>query len=121
MNCIQPIAPAELGPMLRPKFDSTLLIAASTSHGTPYIAPARCQIETRSGYASCSGSTGALVQSIASEPDRLGVSADGSATSVVGGGAIEVGTTSHVPPARAVPASAERSSATAAAATSLRI
>jgi len=28
-------APAELGPMLRPKFDSTLLIAASTCHGTP--------------------------------------------------------------------------------------
>ena len=35
MNCIQPIAPAELGPMFRPKFDSTLLIAASTCHGTP--------------------------------------------------------------------------------------
>ncbi len=35
MNCIQPIAPAELGPMLRPKFDSILLIAASTFQGTP--------------------------------------------------------------------------------------
>jgi len=35
MNCIQPIAPAELGPMLRPKFDSTLLIAASTDQGMP--------------------------------------------------------------------------------------
>ena len=35
MNCIQPTAPAELGPMLRPKFDSTLLIEASTSHGIP--------------------------------------------------------------------------------------
>ena len=35
MNCIQPIAPAELGPMLRPKFDSILLIAASTCHGIP--------------------------------------------------------------------------------------
>ena len=35
MNCIQPIAPAELGPMLRPKFDSILLIAASTSQETP--------------------------------------------------------------------------------------
>ena len=33
MNCIHPIAPAELGPMLRPKFDSTLLMAASTCHG----------------------------------------------------------------------------------------
>ena len=44
MNCIQPIAPAELGPMLRPKFDSTLLIAASTCHGIWYSAPACCQI-----------------------------------------------------------------------------
>jgi hypothetical protein len=35
MNCIQPIAPAELGPMLRPKFDSILLIDASTCHGIP--------------------------------------------------------------------------------------
>ena len=35
MNCIQPIAPAELGPMFVPKFDSILLIAASTCHGTP--------------------------------------------------------------------------------------
>src|SRR5256886_10207393 len=43
MNCIQPIAPAELGPMFRPKFDSTLLIAASTDQGTPYAEPACCQ------------------------------------------------------------------------------
>ena len=43
MNCIQPIAPAELGPMFRPKSDSTLLMAASTCHGTPYCAPACCQ------------------------------------------------------------------------------
>src|SRR2546421_64611 len=35
MNCIQPTAPAELGPMLRPKFDSTLLIAASTCQRIP--------------------------------------------------------------------------------------
>ena len=35
MNCIQPTAPAELGPMLRPKLDSILLIAASTCHGIP--------------------------------------------------------------------------------------
>ena len=35
MNCIQPTAPAELGPMLRPKLDSILLIAASTCQGTP--------------------------------------------------------------------------------------
>jgi hypothetical protein len=35
MNCIHPIAPAELGPMFWPKSDSILLIAASTDHGTP--------------------------------------------------------------------------------------
>ena len=35
MNCIQPNAPAELGPMFRPKLDSTLLIEASTSQGIP--------------------------------------------------------------------------------------
>jgi hypothetical protein len=35
--------------MLRPKFDSILLIAASTCHGTPYAAPARCQSESSSG------------------------------------------------------------------------
>jgi hypothetical protein len=35
MNCIQPTAPAELGPMLRPKFDSILLIEARTCHGIP--------------------------------------------------------------------------------------
>src|SRR3712207_7014153 len=39
MNCIQPSAPAELGPIVRPKSDSSLLIAPSTSHGTPYAAP----------------------------------------------------------------------------------
>src|SRR5947209_4792678 len=43
MNCIQPTAPAELGPMLRPKLDSTLLIAASTCQGMPYAWPACCQ------------------------------------------------------------------------------
>src|SRR6184192_4345970 len=46
MNCIQPTAPAELGPMLRPKFDSTLLIDASTSHGIWYAEPAPCQSAT---------------------------------------------------------------------------
>src|SRR3954465_12880393 len=43
MNCIQPTAPAELGPMLPPKFDSILLIAASTFQGIPYAAPAGCE------------------------------------------------------------------------------
>ena len=35
MNCIQPIAPALETLRLRPKSVSTLLIAASTFHGTP--------------------------------------------------------------------------------------
>src|SRR5438309_11938212 len=58
MNCIQPIAPAELGPMLRPKFDSTLLIAASTCQGMPYAAPASRQIPLSCAYESCSGRAG---------------------------------------------------------------
>src|SRR6476661_4046049 len=60
MNCIQPTAPAELGPMLRPKFDSTLLIAASTCHRTPYAAPARSQSASSSGYESCNGASGGV-------------------------------------------------------------
>ena len=40
MNCIQPTAPAQLGPMLEPKADSTSLIAASSSQGMPYASPA---------------------------------------------------------------------------------
>src|SRR6266496_4485128 len=47
MNCIQPTAPAELGPMFWPKFDSILLIEASTCHGIPYAAPACCQSTCR--------------------------------------------------------------------------
>ncbi len=40
MNCIQPSAPAEETPALRPKSDSISLIDANTSHGTPYCAAA---------------------------------------------------------------------------------
>src|SRR5438045_5232771 len=47
MNCIQPIAPAELGPRLLPKLVSTLLMAASTVHGMPYVLPAACQMPRR--------------------------------------------------------------------------
>src|SRR5579863_5357084 len=47
MNCIQPIAPAELGPRFRPKSVSTLLIAPRTSHGIPYALPAACQMGRR--------------------------------------------------------------------------
>src|SRR5436305_14581591 len=58
MNCIQPIAPAELGPMLRPKSDSTLLIAASTCQGIPYCAPAPCQSPRSCPWSSTSGWAG---------------------------------------------------------------
>src|SRR3954471_3286807 len=58
MNCIQPTAPAELGPMLRPKFDSTLLIAARTCHGTPYSAPAPCQSPRSCDESNCCGTAG---------------------------------------------------------------
>src|SRR3954466_7670595 len=61
MNCIQPIAPAELGPMLRPKFDSILLIAARTFHGTPYAAPAFCQTSRSCAYEYWTGSAGGVV------------------------------------------------------------
>src|SRR5437660_12503420 len=61
MNCIQPIAPAELGPMLRPKLDSILLIAASTFHGTPYAWPALCHTLSSWSYESCTGWTGGVV------------------------------------------------------------
>src|SRR6266446_6312113 len=97
MNCIHPIAPAELGPMLRPKFDSTLLIAASTCQGMPYAAPARCHTETSSGYGSCCGIAGAVVQSSGSAPVRLAVSGDGSDVVVVVG-VSEGGTTTQVFP-----------------------
>src|SRR5689334_20169618 len=62
MNCIQPIAPAELGPMLRPKFDSTLLIAPSTCQGIPYAAPARCQSACSCAYVRDSGVAGGEVR-----------------------------------------------------------
>src|SRR6476661_4375950 len=59
MNCIQPTAPAELGPMFRPKFDSTLLIAASTVHGIPYVEPACCHRLCSCAGSSCCGCAGA--------------------------------------------------------------
>src|SRR5215472_4722128 len=48
MNCIQPTAPAELGPRFCPKLVSTLLMAPSTSQGMPYVLPAACQMPRRS-------------------------------------------------------------------------
>src|SRR3954447_14425746 len=75
MNCIQPIAPAELGPMLRPKFDSILLIAASTCHGIAYAVPARCQSPSSCPYESCAGVAGGVESSAGSttEPSTFGV------------------------------------------------
>src|SRR5215470_8610269 len=67
MNCIQPIAPAELGPMFRPKFDSILLIAASTFHGMAYEWPAFCQRPSSWSYDSWTGWTGRCVHPDASD------------------------------------------------------
>ena len=67
MNCIQPIAPAELGPMFRPKFDSILLIAASTFQGMPYDWPAFCQSVSSWSYESWTGWAGRTFQVGASD------------------------------------------------------
>src|SRR2546429_3003658 len=85
MNCIQPIAPAELGPMLRPKFDSTLLIAASTCHGMPYAAPASRQSALSSAYESCSGRAGGVPSDAGRtiDPGRFGTCALGSVAGAV--------------------------------------
>src|SRR5207249_8311400 len=74
MNCIQPTAPAELGPMLPPKFDSILLIAARTCHGMPYVAPARSQSRCRLESGSCWRLAGGVVNEtgIEIEPGTFG-------------------------------------------------
>src|SRR5687768_2130050 len=79
MNCIQPTAPAELGPMLRPKLDSILLIAPSTCQGIPYAEPARCQSACSSAYASDRAARVRCVQATgsSSEPGVFGVLALG--------------------------------------------
>src|SRR5947208_7305221 len=103
MNCIQPIAPAELGPMLRPKSDSTLLIAASTCQGMPYAAPASRQIPLSCAYESCSDRAGGGVRTIV--PGRFGTCALGSAAGAV---------TSENVPAEAADAHAQASRSPAA-------
>src|SRR3954469_23817058 len=82
MNCIQPTAPAELGPMFWPKFDSILLIAASTGHGIPYAAAACSQSGRSCATDSCCGWTGGVVKETGtdSRPGEFGVVALGSAT-----------------------------------------
>src|SRR3954464_1037851 len=79
MNCIHPIAPAELGPMLPPKLDSTLLIAASTCHGIPYAFPAACQSAWSWSGSSVYGWEAPPVQPDGTtiEPDAFGVPALG--------------------------------------------
>src|SRR4051812_28612897 len=80
MNCIQPTAPAELGPMLPPKFDSILLIAASTFQGIPYAAPARCQSCCSAAMSSRCTSAGGVVNETGIEIalGEFGVAAVGS-------------------------------------------
>ena len=82
--------------MLRPQFDSTLLIAASTCQGMPYAAPARCHSASSSGYESCTSRAGGVESDAGTLSDGFGVRS-GSANGVDG-------TTANVP-APAVPAS----------------
>src|SRR5919204_6699486 len=79
MNCIQPTAPAELGPMFRPKFDSILLIDASTSQGTPYAEPAPCQSALSCWKSSDCGTAGGAEIGAGTliSPGRLGTDALG--------------------------------------------
>src|SRR6185295_14713749 len=81
MNCIQPTAPAELGPMLRPKSASTLLIAARTDHGMLYAAPARCHSACSSADVSSCGCPGGVTRSggTTSVAGSFGSALDGSA------------------------------------------
>src|SRR5262249_3999123 len=92
MNCIQPIAPAELGPMFSPKFDSTLLIAASTFHGIPYAAPARCQSSCRAFRSSRCVSAGGDVNETGTEipPGAFGTPALGSEGALAARGLDEI-------------------------------
>src|SRR5262245_55285070 len=103
MNCIHPIAPAELGPMLRPKFDSTLLIAASTCQRIPYAAPARCQRPSSCVYESAAGVDGGVMSDVGrtSELASFGVVKLGNERV-----AAPDGTTANVS-ARAVPATTQ--------------
>src|SRR5438128_11932959 len=82
MNCIQPTAPAELGPMLCPKLDSILLIAARTCQGIPYAAPACCQIPCRVESGNRWGFAGGEVKETGTEikPGALGAAALGKET-----------------------------------------
>src|SRR6266545_2103571 len=101
MNCIQPTAPAELGPMLRPKFDSILLIAARTGHGIPYASPADCQMPSSSESERCSGSSGgsASCSGKPTAPASFGVSADRRPVGAEGVAGTTVNVSAAAPPA----------------------
>src|SRR5436309_1504714 len=79
MNCIQPTAPAELGPMFCPKLDSILLIEARTCQGIPYAAPACCQMPCRVESGNRCGFAGGEVKETGTEiePGALGAEALG--------------------------------------------
>src|SRR5918911_1110774 len=114
MNCIQPTAPAELGPMLRPKFDSILLIAARTCHGIPYAAPARCHRASSWANVSVRGASVETVQpgGNSSDPSAFGTSALASA----GGASGTIANTGgDAPEAPAAPTSAATRARMAAA------
>src|SRR5438132_8594809 len=114
MNCIQPTAPAELGPMFPPKLDSILLIAASTCQGMPYVDPARSRSRFRLESGSCCGLAGAMVKEtgIEIEPGTFGAAALGSETLDVAPGPDETeNPRTGGPDARAVPASRARPTA----------
>src|SRR5215210_668554 len=114
MNCIHPIAPAELGPMFRPKFDSTLLIAARTCHGIPYWVPARRQIAL-SAFKDTAGDSRRVRYEggSRSDPVAFGVSALGSAVvdapTTVNEAISDDGTTRNTGPLAAEPAPVPRS------------
>src|SRR5207247_7260401 len=77
MNCIQPTAPAELGPMFCPKLDSILLIAARTCHGMPYAPPASCQSTCSVESGTCWGFAGGELKETGTEiePGAFGIEA----------------------------------------------
>src|SRR3954468_5626952 len=111
MNCIQPTAPAELGPMFCPKLDSILLIEASTCHGIPYVDPARCQSTWSAETGSCCTVAGGEVKATGTEiePGAFGVAALGSETGAVGCAPVETEKPrTGGPAARAEPATTAR-------------
>src|SRR6476660_7766664 len=67
MNCIQPTAPAELGPMFCPQLDSILWSEARTCNGIPYGDPARCQSTVSAETGNCCTVAGGEVKETGTE------------------------------------------------------